>query len=583
MELSLINSGARRAPVIVVDTFQFAGRFLATLVLSIALPAHAEPDSCPEWDAARAQREIEQLNQQIEVWDRAYYREHRSLVSDAVYDSARNRLSFWNQCFPPQAINAPVASETQKYALSHPVAQTGLRKLKGAKEVARWLEGKGEVWIQPKVDGVAVSVIYRHGKLAQMISRGDGERGQDWTRHALVIPAIHNQIPDQRAELVLQGEIYWRRQNHIQADSQFNARGRASGAMASNVLDRQQRESLALFVWEWPGGPRDMRQRLWGLSQLGYDTTGFTHSVSGLDDVRRWREHWYRQGLPFATDGIVLRRGDRPAGARWQPQPPDWTVAWKHPATTALAQVTEIEFPVGRTGQIVPVVEVIPTQLADRMIRRVSSGSFQRWQALDIRPGDQIRIALAGQTIPKILDVPLPATARMSVGAPDPDQYSRLTCWRPSIGCEQQFLARAQWLGEQLHFRGMGEARWESLLDAGLLPDLLAWTSLSAQELTAIRGIGDRRAQKLLGNFQRAREVDMRLWLQALGMPAISRLGDDFWEGKSFALLAGYTAEDWQKLPGIGPESAGEIVAFYAHPEVEVLRQRLETLDIKGF
>jgi len=558
---------------------------VATRWALLLLPAFclALPPDCPDWSEPRAATEINQLYEEIQHWDQAYYFRHQSLVDDAVYDQARATLARWNGCFPGLARQPRRPGGEGEGTIAHPVPQTGLQKLRTAEEVGEWLARRSDLWIQPKVDGVAITLVYRRGELFRMISRGDGERGQDWTAHARRIPAILAEIPDKRPELVLQGELYWRFEAHVQAEGSDNARGRASGAVASNDLSREQAQSLGVFIWDWPRGPATMPERLRALKALGYDSAAFTHRVETLDEVRSWRQSWYREPQPFATDGIVLRQGARPAAEHWLPEPPTWAAAWKHPAATALAEVVAVNFPVGRTGRIVPVVEIRPTLLDDREIRRVSSGSFDRWQAWDIRPGDQLRIALAGQTIPKILEVALPATQRAALDIPDPEDYDSLTCWRPTEHCEAQFLARAQWLGDKLGFRAMGEGRWRQLVEAGVLEDLLAWTALSRRALTDIPGIGDLRAAKLERNFQQARKRTLREWMTALGMPAATLLSGDFWRGETFASLSQRSAGDWQQLPNIGPKRARDIARFMDHAEVLALAGRLRDIGVDGF
>lgn len=531
----------------------------------------------------QAAAEISQLQQKIVQWDKAYYFRHKALVDDAVYEQARAKLAVWNGCFPEHARSVTPPDQVVGRSVAHPVPQTGLEKLADEDAVANWLAARDEVWIQPKVDGVAVSLVYRRGKLAQMISRGDGRRGQDWTSHARKIEAILPRIPDTRAQLVLQGELYWRFGGHRQKNGSANARGLASGAMASRVLSEEQAQRLAVFIWDWPDGPAAVPERLQALKAMGYDTTDFTHRVSEVEEVVHWRKHWYRAPLPFATDGIVLRQGQRPAAEHWRAEPPFWAAAWKHPAETALAEVVDVEFSVGRTGRIVPVVEIRPTQLDDREIRRVSSGSFARWKQWDIRPGDQLRIALAGQTIPKILDVVLPATQRAVLDVPDSGEFGSLTCWRPTVKCKGQFLARAVWLGEKLNFRAMGEGRWRTLMEAGALPDLLAWTELSHQELIDIPDIGEVLAGKLETNFQRAKTRTFREWMSALGMPSVSILPGDFWRGETFATMSRRSIDDWQQLPNIGPKRAQDIYGFMHHPEVLALGRKLATLEVDGF
>ncbi|WP_082817467.1 NAD-dependent DNA ligase LigB [Microbulbifer thermotolerans] len=575
MELSP-PSGARG----LIRGLMFAVFFV---LFSSAGAGNALAIECPDWTASRAEREINRLADQINQWDQAYYLEHQSLVGDAVYDRAQAVLAAWNRCFPEQSRALEPPPRQAGSLLVHPVAHTGLRKLRDADAVERWLQRDGDIWLQPKIDGVAVTLVYRRGLLHQMISRGDGRSGQDWTRHARRIPAIQLEVPDQREELVLQGEIYWRVENHVQAEGGGKARGLASGAMASRVLSLSQAQSLALFVWDWPNGPATMPERLRALRALGYDVSDYTHRVRSLDEVRRWRRHYYESPQPFATDGVVLRQSERPAGDSWQPQPPEWAVAWKHPAATALASVVGVQFPVGRTGKIVPVVEVAPTLLDDREIRRVSAGSFERWQSLDIRPGDQLRLTLAGQTIPQIRDVVLPALERTALPVPDPDAYGPLTCWQPEPGCEDQFLARLLWLGKSLKFRGMGEARWRSLQETGLLTDLLAWTSLSEKQLVAVPGVGPKRARQLLDNFNRALAQDFRSWMLALGMPSIHLLPEAAWRQGSFSIFSKRGEKDWRQFPGIGPQRAGELVSFLRHEEVQLLGVKLQSLGVAGF
>src|SRR5690606_39659072 len=119
----------------------------------------------------------------------------------------------------------------------------------------------------------------------------------------------------------------------------------------------------------------------------------FSHRIADAGEARHWREHWFRSALPFATDGVVLRQAARPHGQHWQARPPSWAAAWKYPARQALAEVRAVEFRVGRSGRITPLLHLEPTRLDDRTLRTVSVGSLARWEALDIRPGDQVAVA----------------------------------------------------------------------------------------------------------------------------------------------------------------------------------------------
>src|SRR5699024_1415378 len=143
--------------------------------LSLCMPL---AQACPDWSVERAKAELHQLADQLAQWDSAYHRDGRSPIADELYDQASQRFARWRDCFPEQAPPAPRPLAGLAGPVAHPVPQTGLSKL-ADDEIEGWLARREAVWIQPKVDGVAVTLVYRAGQLAQAISRGDGRHGQD--------------------------------------------------------------------------------------------------------------------------------------------------------------------------------------------------------------------------------------------------------------------------------------------------------------------------------------------------------------------------------------------------------------------
>ncbi|AXI63940.1 NAD-dependent DNA ligase LigB [Pseudomonas kribbensis] len=558
---------------------------LATLRLFCIFPllsAHlgAFAGECPTWPADRARSEITALQQQIDQWDDAYHREGRSLIVDELYDQSRIRLGEWRQCFKLPSSSKPLP--TAAGPVAHPIAHTGLDKLHDAADIEAWLRDRKDVWAQPKVDGVAVTLIYRAGRLQQAISRGDGVRGQDWTASAQKISAIPRQLT-QPLDLSVQGELYWRLDDHIQARTgSANARATVAGLMGRKDLSIEQAAGIGLFVWDWPQGPNSLAERITGLATLGFATTEpYSQPVSGLADAQQWRDHWYRSPLPFASDGIVLRQSQRPAAERWQARPPYWAVAWKYPFAQALADVRKVDFKVGRTGRITPVLELAPVMLDDRQIRRVSVSSLKRWQELDIRPGDQVAISLAGLTIPRLDSVVLHSTERVELNAPLASDFHPLSCWQPTPGCESQFLARLIWLGgkQGLALPHVGRGTWEKLLDTGRLNSLLDWLALDEPELAKIAGLGERSSARLLHSFHSARQRPFTQWLKALGLPPTGQASlADSWQA-----LAQRNTEQWQAEPGIGPSRAAQLSAFFRDPQVLALSETLRAAGIDGF
>ncbi len=552
-------------------------RWIALLLF----PLTAQAAPCPDWPANRAKSELSVLSQQIAEWDDAYHNHGRSLIADELYDQARERLQSWHQCFPNALVDLPepLAGSTGK--LAHPVAQTGLRKLNDA-AVAEWVASRDSLWIQPKVDGVAVTLVYQGGILKQAISRGDGRHGQDWTARARQLPAIPKHLK-QPLDAVLQGELYWRLDDHVQSrDGGAGARGKVAGLMARQSLDEQETNAIGLFVWDWPNGPENMPERLKALQNLGFsDSLHYTQPLNSTADARGWRQHWLNAPLSFASDGVVIRQGIRPPGERWQAEAPHWAIAWKYPASQALAVVQAVDFNIGRTGRITPILRLQPVDLDERRISRVALGSLQAWEELDIRPGDQVAIRLAGLTIPRLDQVIWRSQERAAVQAPDPNRYHAMSCWRLSDECQQQFQARLNWLaGKQgLNLPGVGSGTWSTLLAGQKLHGLLDWLEFDSEHLQQLPGIGQRRASQLQQAFAQAQRRSLQQWLQALGAPPGIQLGvEDDW-----ATLLGRSHADWMKQPGVSQKSAERLLAFFSHPEVQRLGAQLQEAGTVGF
>ena len=550
--------------------------WLAAFPPFLSSPALAEP--CPAPPSAAT---IPPLVERLAEWDEAYYRRGESLVSDDVYDQARASFENWRRCYPERVPALPMPGQPGGDA-EHPSPQTGLAKLPDRPAVARWLSRRHDVWIQPKVDGVAVTLVYERGELVRAISRGDGVRGQDWTRRVQRLPGVPKRLPEAQ-EAVLQGELYRRFDGHVQAvEGDAGARARVAGLMARQTLDATAAAEIGLFIWDWPDGPEEMAQRLATLARLGFpDTAARSLPVADIAEVARYREALFREPQPFATDGVVLRQASRPPGKSWRAEPPDWAVAWKHPAREALAEVRGVVFRIGRSGRVTPVLQLYPVALEGRTIRRVSLGSLARWQAHDIRPGDHVVIALAGLTIPQLQGVAWQAEQREPLSLPDPDDYHALSCLRLVDGCDMQFLARLAWLSgpEGLALSGLGPGTWQTLAEAGLVVGLLDWLELDAAALEAAHGIGTVRAANLEAAFTAARARPFPRWLQALGAPPGVELGLP----ASWAALAARSVDEWAREPGVGPARAQALHAYFTDHEVNRLAARLANLGVEGF
>lgn len=549
--------------------------FLASAYLSTAVAA-----DCPAWSAERGRQESAQLQATLAKWDEHYHRHGISLVADELYDQSRQRLHWLQRCFSLNTVDNPLASARGQ--IPHPVAHTGVEKLANEQAVAGWMRGKQGIWIQPKVDGVAVSLVFRQGRLRQLLSRGDGIHGHDWSRHIPALGGLTRQLP-QPLDMVLQGELYWALDKHVQASAGgLNARGNVAGLLARKQINAEQGQNIGLFAWDWPQGPASQAERLAKLAELGFaDSQRYSVAINTYEQAADWRQRWYRTPLPFATDGVILRLDSRPPAERWRAKPPYWIAAWKYPFRQALAEVRDVRFRVGRTGRITPMLHLEPLTLDDRRISLVSLGSLARWQALDIRRGDQVAVSLAGLTIPRLDSVVHRSLHREPVAAPVPTRHHPLSCWQDSDSCREQFIARLNWLSSKqgLAMAKLGSSTWAQLVDSAAVGNLDDWLNLTRADLLRIPGIGEKRAGQLLQAFEQARQQPFQRWLRAIGVPAPKDLD----LGSDWSTLTARNTEQWLAQPGIGRRRAEQLRAFFQHDDVQILAAQLRLHAIKGF
>ena len=476
---------------------------------------------CPQWTAEHGASEINALQKQIAKWDEDYFLQGSSAVPDEIYDQMAQRLKIWKHCFAQVNLNqAALEPPSLGNTLRHPVAHTGLNKLENAAAVQAWLQGKKGVWVQPKIDGVAITLHYQRGRLINMISRGDGLKGQDWSKAAMAIAAIPKKITDESADVVLQGELLLKVTDHQQKrDGGINARAKVAGAMRLKVLPPDTAAQLDVFIWGYPDGADNMRQRLSSLTRLGFPLAGqYTHAVADIGAVEHWRDYWYQHALPFVTDGVVLHMDQQPASSLWQPSPPGWAVAWKYPLKSQVAEVKDVQFSIGRSGRINAILLIEPVMVDDKRVSRVSLGSVMRWRQWDVQPHDQISVVLAGQGVPHLEKVIWRSPDRVIINAPDQNKYHSLSCWHYTPDCEQQFVARVVWMVQTLGVSGIGEAYWRELAQHGLLSDVDAIFRLSEADFGKV-GVGVNRARTFSSELEKVKAAPTITWLKALGMP----------------------------------------------------------------
>ena len=537
---------------------------------------------CPAWSPARAQEEISRLQQQIKQWDDDYWKEGKSEVEDGVYDQLSARLTQWQRCFgneTPDVMMPPLNG-----AVIHPVAHTGVRKMADKIALSLWMRERSDLWVQPKVDGVAVTLVYRDGKLNKAISRGNGLKGEDWTQKVRLISAVPQTVSGPLANSTLQGEIFLQREGHIQQQmGGINARAKVAGLMMRQD-DSDTLNSLGVFVWAWPDGPQLMTDRLKELATAGFTLTQtYTRAVKNADEVARVRNAWWKAKLPFVTDGVVVRAAKEPESRHWLPGQAEWLVAWKYQPVAQVAEVKTIQFAVGKSGKISVVASLAPVMLDDKKVQRVNIGSVRRWEEWDIAPGDQILVSLAGQGIPRIDDVVWRGAERTKPTPPE-NRFNSLTCYFASDVCQEQFISRLVWLGSKqvLGLDGIGEAGWRALHQTHRFEHIFSWLLLTPEQLQNTPGIAKSKSAQLWHQFNLARKQPFTRWVMAMGIP-LTRAALNASDERSWSQLLFSTEQFWQQLPGTGSGRARQVIEWKENAQIKKLGSWLAAQQITGF
>lgn len=537
---------------------------------------------CPAWSPARAQEEISRLQQQIKQWDDDYWKEGKSEVEDGVYDQLSARLTQWQRCFgsEPRDVMMPPLNG----AVMHPVAHTGVRKMVDKNALSLWMRERSDLWVQPKVDGVAVTLVYRDGKLNKAISRGNGLKGEDWTQKVSLISAVPQTVSGPLANSTLQGEIFLQREGHIQQQmGGINARAKVAGLMMRQD-DSDTLNSLGVFVWAWPDGPQLMTDRLKELATAGFTLTQrYTRAVKNADEVARVRNEWWKAKLPFVTDGVVVRGAKEPESRHWLPGQAEWLVAWKYQPVAQVAEVKAIQFAVGKSGKISVVASLAPVMLDDKKVQRVNIGSVRRWQEWDIAPGDQILVSLAGQGIPRIDDVVWRGAERTKPTPPE-NRFNSLTCYFAYDVCQEQFISRLVWLGSKqvLGLDGIGEAGWRALHQTHRFEHIFSWLLLTPEQLQNTPGIAKSKSAQLWHRFNLARKQPFTRWVMAMGIP-LTRAALNASDERSWSQLLFSTEQFWQQLPGTGSGRARQVIEWKENAQIKKLGSWLAAQQITGF
>lgn len=569
--------------------------------------------------------EAERLRKEIRHNEYLYYVLDAPEITDAEYDRMMVRLREIEAEYPD---SVPADSPTQRVGGRASSQFTEVRHLEpllslgnvfSAEELRAFDErvkgglpdgSRVEYVMEPKIDGLACSLIYENGRLVRAATRGDGTVGENVTANVRTIRSIPLVLKAPEGEtlpelLDVRGEVYMPRHAFMQLNEQRAERGESEFANPRNAAAGSLRQldpqvtasrSLSFFAYYLVGeGAREKHsESLAALARYGFKVSENYKVVENIDAAIKYIADFneLRQGLAYDTDGAVIKVNDvyqqRILGATGKD--PRWATAYKYPPEQAETTLEDIDWRVGRTGVLTPTAVLTPVKLSGSVVSRATLHNEDFIRSKDIRIGDRVLINKAGEIIPEVLRVVTEKRTgeekEVEIPTKCPDcgwsverkgAEAAIRCTNPhcpALGREGliHFVSR-----EAMNIEGCGPSVINALLDAGLVRDAADLYSLKKEDVLKLERMGERSADKLLAAIaaSKANELDKLLFalgIRHVGAKVARTLAVEF--GSMEALLTA-EADQLAAIRDIGAVIAESVVTWLSVPTNRDLLERL--------
>lgn len=569
-------------------------------------------------DFETAAARVDELTGLLNHYIYRYYVENENDVDDYTYDMLMRELQSLEEKYPqllrPDSPTHRVGgSADNTFApVTHTVRMESLQDAFSEEEIrdfdtrVRAVCPDAQYVVEPKIDGLSVSLEYRDGVLVRGSTRGDGDVGEDITANLRTVRAVPLRIKEELPFLEVRGEVYLPRETfdeivkeqELRGEKPFkNPRNAAAGSLRQKDPKITARRHLDIFVFnvqQIEGKTlTGHKESLDYLRTLGFRTVPFYTKVSDIEsalaEVRRIGE--IRHTLPFDIDGAVIKTDDFAQRTRLGSTAkfPKWAVAFKYPPEERETELLDIEINVGRTGVLTPTAVLSPVFLAGTTVSRATlhNEDFIREKGISI--GDTVLVRKAGDIIPEVL----------SVVKHDPDaplyQMPRIcpVCGAPAVREAGEAAVRctnpdcpAQLLRMLIHFcsrdamdiEGLGEAVLETLVNRGMLKNAADIYNLDYKEIAALDGQGAKSADNLRAAVEKSKGNDLArlifaLGIRHIGQKAAALLAVRF--GTMDALLAA-SREEILSIDGFGEVMADAVLQFFSLPQSRELLEKLQ-------
>lgn len=573
---------------------------------------------------ARAERRIAALRREIEHHRYLYHVLDKQEISDAALDSLKNELQKLEEAYPefitPASPTQRVGGQPRRdfKQVSHRSPMLSLQDAFTAEDLEQWdtrnrkiVPSRYTYFAQPKIDGVAVALIYQDGQLVRGLTRGDGRTGEDVTHNIRTVEAIPLTLRTALPGTVeVRGEVYILKKDLKRLNDERQQAGQPLFANPRNLAAGSLRQldpriaaarPLRFMAWELTSGVliKTRQQEHRALQKLGFPVPPDSHRFVNLARLHTFlqREERRRQTYPFLADGFVIKINDLDVARRLGVvgKAPRAAIAFKFAAEEAATIVEDIVVQVGRTGALTPVAHLRPVLVAGTTVSRATLHNADEVQRKDIRISDTVIIRKAGDIIPEVVGVLAklrPHSAKKFI-MPRHCPICRSQVVREEGGaihrcanprCFSQQRERIIHAISEAAFdiEGLGGKIVGQLLQAGLINDPPDLWQLKEGDLIPLERFADKSAAKLVQEIQQHKTILLSRFLVALGIPLIGTVTaqDIARECKTVTALAHASIEELQAVEGVGERVARSLAAFFADPANKRLIERYHEAGI---
>ena len=567
----------------------------------------------------------ERIKYLCEVLNKAnveYYVNDNPTLTDNEYDSLMDELIKLEKDYPEYKLNNSPTSKVGNEVIAefkkvtHPTPMFSLADVFNYDEVrdfdAKVRKEVGEVAYscELKMDGLAVSLIYKDGAFISAATRGDGVIGEDITHNVRTIKKLPLTL-HKKIDLEVRGEIYMQKKvfhslNEEREQKNLplfqNPRNAAAGSIRQLDSSVTRERNLDIVLYHLPNtNLLHHSDTLDLLKECGLPVNPNNRICKNIDEVLAYIDYWtiHRPELPYEIDGIVIKVNDLAAqkSLGYTVKYPKWAVAYKFPAEKVITKLTDIVCTVGRTGQITPNAVLEPIKVAGSTIRRATLHNYPYIVSKDLKIGDYVYLHKAGDVIPEVVGPVLerrPSDAKnyqMITECPICGTKLELTdskidLYCPNISCSARkinalihFISR-----DAMNIDGLGEQLIEDFYNMGLIKDIPDIYTLSKdkEDLIELEGFGNKSVSNLLISIENSKNNSLERLLNGLGISGVGVKSAKLLASRYGTMrnLMNASAEELVKIKDIGNVLAENISNYFDNPANRILISRLEELGL---